>query len=84
MASQSCDAQCVSVPWPICGVATKFSLGQRNKCSVQTAYSDRTVRAMKAWGIDSQLHAFLTSALVVDDWLASCSDRFSPKESLRY
>jgi len=40
--------------------------------------------AMKAyWGMEVYLHAFLTSALVVGEWLAPRPDRFTPgKEHL--
>jgi hypothetical protein len=36
---------------------------------------------MKAYGgVDIQIHVFLTSVLVVDEWSASRPDRFTPGE----
>jgi hypothetical protein len=32
------------------------------------------------WGVEVQLHAFLTSALDGGEWSASRPDRFTPKE----
>jgi hypothetical protein len=36
---------------------------------------------MKAYGgVDIQIHIFLTSTLVGDEWPASCTGRFTPGE----
>jgi hypothetical protein len=40
---------------------------------------------MKTYGaVDIYIQVFLTSALVGDEWSASCTDRFIPEEKMNF